>query len=193
MDDLLIVSRRQGVGQLEHDRQRFLGAQPSTLVEPREQGFTLQELHDQTHATVGQVGDVVDVHDARVTQPAERLGLVDEPVDQLGVVAVLGAQHLDGHLASEAGVDVFPDVDLGHATRTQARADEIRANLLVGKGHPSRGCHETTRKGQRESVFSSATPAGNHGGRSQRGRPDAPDRLSDGRSMRHRGRRPGTP
>ena len=51
-----------------------------------------------------QAAQLVDRHDARVLQLAGDLRLLDEPAHEVGVVAVLLEQHLDGQVAAEVGV-----------------------------------------------------------------------------------------
>ena len=49
---------------------------------------------------VGERAQLVDRHDARMLQLAADLRLLDEPADQVGVVAVVLAEHLDRDLAA---------------------------------------------------------------------------------------------
>ena len=80
---------------------------------------------------------LVDRHDAGVLELAGDLGLLDEPADQLGVVAVLLQQDLDGQVAAE--VDVAALEHGPHAAAGDL-AEELEAGRAVGRvGHLGRG------------------------------------------------------
>ena len=68
------------------------------------QRLALDQLHGEERPAVGEGAQLVDRHDARVLQLAADLRLLDEPADQVGVVAEVLAEDLDGHVAAEVGV-----------------------------------------------------------------------------------------
>ena len=59
------------------------------LGQQRGQGAALDQLHGEVGPAVGEGAQLVDRDDAGVLELAADLGLLDEPADQLGVVAVV--------------------------------------------------------------------------------------------------------
>jgi hypothetical protein len=64
-------------------------------------------------------------HHVRVRQPGRRLGLADEPGDELVVVGEYRVHHLDGDDALQPGVE--SRVDRGHAPAGDARLHPVTA------------------------------------------------------------------
>jgi hypothetical protein len=84
----------------------------------------------------GKAPQLVDRHDAGVLQLSGDLRLLDEPVGQLGLVAVLLEQDLDGQVAAE--VDVAALEDGTHAASSDL-AEELQVGRAVGqRGHLGR-------------------------------------------------------
>ena len=68
------------------------------------QGPALDQLHGEEGPAVGEGAQLVDRHDAGVLELAADLRLLDEPAEDLGVVAVLLQEDLDGQVAAQVGV-----------------------------------------------------------------------------------------
>ncbi len=59
------------------------------LRQQRRQGAALDQLHGEIRPVVGEGAQFVDRNHAGVLQLAGDLGLLDEPADQVGVIAML--------------------------------------------------------------------------------------------------------
>ena len=95
---------------------------------------------------VGEPAQLVDRDDPRVLELAADLGLLDEPADHLGVVAVLLQDDLDGQVAAE--VDVAALEDRPHAAAGDL-ADELVAAGVAGEVGHLRGAGLTGRSRRR--------------------------------------------
>ena len=85
---------------------------------------------------VGEGAQLVDRHDARVLQLAADLGLLDEPADQVGVVAVRLEQDLDGQVAAEVGVAALEDG--AHAAAGDLAEELEPSRPVAGRRHLGR-------------------------------------------------------
>ena len=160
------------------------------------QGAALDQLHREVRPGVGESTQLVDRHDARVLELAGDLRLLDEPADQLGLVAVRLEQDLDGQVAAEVGVAPLEHGahaaagDLAQGAGTAGRPEHVghlgrRAAGRSGRlARPSR-CRGAGRGGP-----------GRRWRRASPGRPRGPSsRVRSGRSRPGRGRdrlRPGS-
>ena len=73
---------------------------------------------------VAELAELVDRDDSRVLELAADLRLLDEPADQLGVVAVLLEQDLDRQVAAQVGVTALED-------GTHAAAGDLAQELIA--------------------------------------------------------------
>ena len=108
MDDPSAVGVGHRLADLLEDREELhpiLGG-ASARLEQRRQGAAPDELHRDEQPAVGEAAQLVDRRDPGVLELAADLGLLDEPADHLGVVAVLLPDHLDGEVPAE--VEVAP-------------------------------------------------------------------------------------
>ena len=99
----------------------------SARLQQRRQGAAPDQLHRDEQPAVGEAPQLVDRGDPGVLELAADLGLLDEPADHLGVVAVLLPDHLDGEVPAE--VEVAPLEDRPHPAPGQL-ADELVARRL---------------------------------------------------------------
>ena len=83
------------------------------------QVLAAHELRDQVRPTAD-LSDVIDRHHVGVVQPRERPGFAQETNAELARVAIARGDHLERDLAVEH--PIVREVDLAHATATQARA-----------------------------------------------------------------------
>ena len=129
-------------GLLEHV-QRVAQRQPAGALEHGVQRLAVDEFHHQVRgaALAVHVGlaVVVDAGDARMVEHRDRACLGAEPFDELGVLGVLGLEHLDRDAAAQPGVDAFPD--LAHA----AGGDQPLQPVAAGQRHSDAGTHEPSR------------------------------------------------
>ena len=80
-----------------------------TLTQERGQGAALDELHGEIRPVIGERAQLMDGNDSRVLELPADLGLLDEPADQFGVLAVRLEQDLDRQIAAEVGVSALED------------------------------------------------------------------------------------
>ena len=73
------------------------------------QRLAFDQLHAEERPLVGEGPQLVDRHDARMLELAADLRFLDEPADQVAVVAEVFAQHLDRDVAAQVGVAAFED------------------------------------------------------------------------------------
>ena len=109
------------------------------LGEQLAHGAALDVLHDDVRhldRRAAGLGDevlaaVVDRDDRRVVERRGGLGLAAEPLVELRVPRQVGAQHLDGDGAAEAGV--VADVDLGHPAAAEQLAHLVASAEQAGR------------------------------------------------------------
>ncbi len=129
MDDPLFMGHRERLGNLLHDRERFLDRQ-GTSVDPPGQVLSLDQLHDQKVHFLG-MSKLVDRRDVGMVHGRQNPSLALESGKPLGICRELLRQHFDRHLPSEL---VVPGpIDHSHA----ALAD-LTEDLIVGQ----RAAHE---------------------------------------------------
>jgi hypothetical protein len=99
------------------------------LLQQRGERAALYELHGEVRPTVGLHAHPIHGNDAGVLQLAADLGLLHEPLQHLGVLGVLLAQHLEGDVAREIAVPA-----LQHDADAAARdlAEDLVA-LVIGR------------------------------------------------------------
>ena len=126
-------------------------AGPAPLRQQISQGAALDQLHGEIRPVVGEGAQLVDRDHAGVLQLAGDLGLLDEPADQVGVLAMLLEQDLDGQVAAE--VAVAPLDDDAHAAAGDL-AEQLEPGKAVGwVGHLGRrGADHRPGAGERLSV-----------------------------------------
>ena len=69
----------------------------------RRKRLPFHQLHGEERPAVGKRAELVDRHDAGVLKLAADLGLLDEPVDQVGPVAVLVEEDLQARSRLSSG------------------------------------------------------------------------------------------
>jgi hypothetical protein len=97
------------------------------------QGPALDQLHGEVGPGVAEGPQLVDRDDPGVLQLAADLRLLDEPADEVGLVAVGFEQDLDGEVAAKVGVAPFED---GAHAASGDLAEELDPGRPVdGRGH----------------------------------------------------------
>ena len=120
--DAPVVGRNQPPHDLSCDLDCLPGGQIGPL-HPRPQALTLQQLHH--HIGDARVApNVMDREDVWVRKSSDALGLALEPCQGLGILGQPLAEHLDRHIALEAGVR--GTVHLTHSARAEELADRVR-------------------------------------------------------------------
>ena len=113
MDDALLVGGGEALGDLRGQLDGLAGREgacPETVA----QRLALEQFGDQVgRALVGP--DVVDDEDVGVVERGSGTGFLLEATHAIGIGRELSRQHLDGHVAPEAGV--VRAIDLAHPTR----------------------------------------------------------------------------
>ena len=129
------VRGRQARQQRHHDGQRLTGRAPAALAEQVAQSAAGQVLHGQIGARAVPAL-VVDGDHVRVREPRGRLGLADEPADEILVAGQVGVHHLERDPAVQAGVD-------GTVHRRHAPECNQRLHLVAAvKQPPDQGVRE---------------------------------------------------
>ena len=105
------------------------------LAQEGGQGAALDQLHGKVGAAVAKGAQLVHRDDPGVLQLAADLGLLDEPADEVGLVAVLLQQHLDGQVAAEVGVAALED---GPHAAAGDLAEELVAVTALARERASR-------------------------------------------------------
>ena len=88
------------------------------------QGTALDQFHREIRAGILEDAELIDRDDARMLELAADLRLLDEPVDELGTVAVPLEQDLDGQVAPEVGVASLED-------RAHSAAGDLAQQLIA--------------------------------------------------------------
>jgi hypothetical protein len=107
VDHAAAVGVRHRERELLEDRERVVAVRVG--VHERRQRAPLDELHREVRAAVGLQAHAVDGHDAGVLELAADLRLLDEALDDVGALRVLGAQHLERDVAVEVLVAAAVD------------------------------------------------------------------------------------
>jgi hypothetical protein len=105
-----------------------------TSLQPRSEGFALDQLHHEKSRPVRGFLESVQRRDAGVVQRGQQPGFARQSCQPERVVAQLRRQELDGHGPPEAGV--FCAVDLAHP----AGAD-LLDDAIVQQGVAGANCH----------------------------------------------------
>ena len=119
MDDAQPVRLGNAPGYLL-DQPRGTLRRPGNAIELSVQAAAGDILELQERQAIG-LADVVDLHDVRVLEPGDRLGLRQEPGTNLGVGMGTGEDHLQGARAIEP--DLAGPVDDPHAAPAQQPLD----------------------------------------------------------------------
>ncbi len=142
MDEAGAMGLRQAVRELRPEVEDLRNGQRPAR-EPAAQRLALDVLHhDVVRALLaGRLADVVDVDDVRMVEGGGGARLPVEAVEELGIGP--GAQHLQGHRASEPGV--AGAIHLAHAARAETVDHLVGGDAGAGDegvlGHP--GPHAT--------------------------------------------------
>ena len=130
VDDALVVRRLQRRADGLEDLVDLLGREAAALVEHRAQVGALEQLHDVERAPVGQLAELVDVHDVRVLDHVDGERLAQEARHHLRRGRELAPQHLDGGLAPEE--PVLRLVDGAAAARRELLLEDVGARERAG-------------------------------------------------------------
>ena len=129
VDDALVV---RGGEALRHPR-RVLGGLAHAdrpLAQPRAHRLALEHLRHHEEP-IALLAGVVDRDDVGVRERRHRLRLGLEAGERVGVIGEVLGQHLDRHVALEAGV--AGAVDLPHPAGAERRDDLVRAEAVAGR------------------------------------------------------------
>ena len=129
------VRVRHRLRHLEEDGEqpRPVVPRPATVAEDLGQGTALDQLHGEERPAIGEGAELVDRHDPRVLELAGDLRLLDEAADQLGLVAVLLQEDLDGQVAAQVGVAALEHGP--HAAPGDLAQDLERSAPVRRRGH----------------------------------------------------------
>jgi hypothetical protein len=129
VDDPLLVRRIQRVGDLRADRHRLSQWNSFFPLEAVGQRLALQVLHHEVELALRRVAEVRDVHDVLVPDLIDRLGLGDEPRDDVGILRQLRVDRLHGDLLPDDRV-------LRQVHHPHAPLSELGGNLVVSDRVP---------------------------------------------------------
>ena len=93
------------------------------------QRLPFHQLHAEERPLVGERPQLVDRHHARMLQLPADLRLLDEPADQVAVVAEVFAEHLDRDVATEVGIAAFQDGT--HAAASDLAVDPVAKRRVI--------------------------------------------------------------
>jgi tRNA A-37 threonylcarbamoyl transferase component Bud32 len=135
--DAALVRRPEGPADLQEDGDRPGQRHRPVPVEDARQALPVERLHDEVGLPLRGVPEVEDLDDVLLPDLAGGPRLVLEAVHQLGVVGVLGPEHLHGHPLAQR--DVLGEVDAPHAPLAQPRQHAVPvaenpADEVVGGG-----------------------------------------------------------
>ncbi len=129
VNDALLVRRLERLGDLPRNRQRLVERKRPLHDAVRERR-ALDELHHQRgHAA--RFLEAVDVGDVWMVQRSQRPGLALQPRQTLRIRRHAGGQHLDCHVAIEAGV--AGAIDLTHAAGADLLDDVVRPDSCAAR------------------------------------------------------------
>ena len=129
-----VVQRRRDLVDDRHRAARLERA----LVDQRLQVGAVDQPHGDVQPVVD-LADVVDRHDVRIVQPCGGPGFAPEPLVEIGVLGVVGEQHLQRHHPVDRGVVGLPH--LAHAATTQQLDQRVAAErraFLRRPFHPNK-------------------------------------------------------
>ena len=129
MDDASLVGGGEAASGLLRVLARLAGRQGAGGEDLAERA-ALEELGDEVGSALV-LAHVEDGEDVRVVERAGEASLLLEAVEALGGVAHLARQHLDGHVAAEAGVEGA--VDLAHPAGPDRAQDLVRPQPRPGR------------------------------------------------------------
>jgi hypothetical protein len=149
MDDSVSVGVCERPEQLDADRARNLrGERPLDLKDLAER-TTAEELDNQILLVFAFRGDIVDLHDVRVTQLGDGLRLDREPPRDLPRVPEVRVNHLHGDVATEPFV-------VGPIHRGHAAVPKLVEHLVLRQtGEASRARRLTTYRRHRFPLYQS--------------------------------------
>ncbi len=133
VDHAPLVRSTQRVGDLDGHGRGGAGGQgpfPNDAFLERPAGDV---LHRDVVAPVLRGAPVVDLDDVRVGERRHAQGLATEPLDELLVLGVLVAEHLEGHVPLQELV--AGQVHLGHASAAQGAQDDVAVVYRGGRLH----------------------------------------------------------
>ena len=137
VDDAAVVGDLEGAGDVGGDAGGLARGEGPVLAQDRGEVLALDELHDDVRAR-RVFAEVEHGDDVRVAERRRGPRLVAEAREEVGVLAELGPQELDRHVALE--LRVARPVDRGHA----ALAEQLEQAVASAEGAPDLGhgvCH----------------------------------------------------
>ena len=130
------VGIRHRLGDVLEDRQEpgQVGRRVRPAPEQVGQGPALHQLHAEERPPVGEGAQLVDRDHAGVLELAADLRLLNEPSDQVAVVAEVLAEDLDRDVAADVGVSASQDG--AHAAPGDLAVDPVAGRGLNAAGRP---------------------------------------------------------
>ena len=132
VDDAADVRRVEGLRDLGGHAGGLARRERPVLAQDRGEVLAVDQLHDDVRARAV-LAEVEHRHDARVAERRRRPGLVAEPAEEVGVLAELGAEELDGDVAIQLGVAGAVD------RRHPALAEELDQAVAAAEDAPDLG------------------------------------------------------
>jgi hypothetical protein len=126
------VGRTESGGRLDDQRDCLLRRHLALALDARGERLPAQQLHHQIRDAVLRDAGVEDLDDVGVADGVGRTRFVDETRERLLVVAQLGPQHFDRHLAADAGV--FSEIHRAHSTLAEESGGAVVAEALADHG-----------------------------------------------------------
>ena len=127
MDDVLGVGRGQGCCALPRDPQRLDHRKLAHAIHALGERLAFEQLHHDVRGRVVVVAEVEDLHDAAIGDGRGRARLVEEALDDLGLLRELWVQRLHRRLAPEQ--HVLCEEHVAHAALTDGTDDPVLANV----------------------------------------------------------------
>jgi hypothetical protein len=155
MDDALLVSRLQRLGDLTGDRKRLI-ERHGRASDVLGQRLPVNELHDQRRDAVRFLQSV-DLGDVRVIQGSEDFRFALKASKALHVTRQRLRQHLDGDGALQ--VRVGGAINLTHAARAQRRDDLIRPEPRSGSESHAESVDDSSLGAGRDTMNSEKFPS----------------------------------
>ena len=140
VDDALLVCGAQSVEGPEQNLGGVEGREGALAVQPAQEALPLEILKDEVVAVVRVESVVVEGDDVGVLESADRLGLAQEASDEVVVLGVLGAQHLDG---GARAVRALAEVDRAHSAGAEGLREPVARDLYRGARYGWERCRRS--------------------------------------------------
>ena len=125
MNDAALVRGFQGIGNLPGDLHRLVHRQSAFGAQVIFERWALDQLHDECRGATG-VLESMHLRDVGMVQAREHLRFTCEPRQAFRIMSHACGQHLESHVALEAGV--ASAINLPHSPLAERGLNQVRAN-----------------------------------------------------------------